>query len=102
MAIPQSIARELLGESPQLTLVERVLADGSRVMLARTVEHVEVYVAAEDRVVGPVEAYAYITRGGPVLINDSALSKLRIVIIDPFEGVWCFRDEVGKRERREL
>jgi hypothetical protein len=33
-------------------------------------------------------------------LNDALLSRLRVVIIDPFEGIWCFRDELGKRERR--
>jgi len=100
ITLPQHMARELFGEELRLVLVERVLADGSRTALARTVDQVDVYVVAEDRVEGPVKAYAYITRGGPVLINDNALSRLRIVIIDPLEGVWCFRDEVGRRERR--
>jgi len=37
-----------------------------------------------------------------VLLNDAVLSRLHIVIIDPFEGLWCFRDELGRRERRGL
>jgi hypothetical protein len=28
----------------------------------------------------------------------SRSSKLRIVILDLFEGVWCFRGEIGKRK----
>jgi hypothetical protein len=47
-----------------------------------------------------VKAYAYVTRGGFMLLNDALISKMRIVILDPLEGVWCFRDELGKRERR--
>jgi len=47
-----------------------------------------------------VKAYAYITRSSLILLNDVLISTLRIVIIDPFEGLWCFRDELGRRERR--
>jgi hypothetical protein len=49
---------------------------------------------------GPVKAYAYITRSPLILLNDALISALRVVIIDPFEGLWCFRDELGRRERR--
>jgi hypothetical protein len=70
-----------------------------RVFLPRTTKPLDLYIVTSDRVEGPVKAYAYITRGRVVLINDSALSALRVVIIDPRDGLWCFRDELGKRER---
>jgi len=54
----------------------------------------------EDGVRGPVKVVGYITREGPVLLNDVLLSSLRIVIIDPKEGIYCFREELGSRERR--
>jgi len=102
IAIPEHLARALMGEGAAVTLVERILADGSRTALARTEEAIDLYAMAEDRVEGPVKAHAYLTRGRVVLLSDSALSALRIVIIDPFEGIWCFRDELGRRERRGL
>jgi len=34
------------------------------------------------------------------LLNDKLLGRLRIVLIDFAEGVWCFRDELGREERR--
>lgn len=96
------IAREVLGDKPRTIVVERVLADGSRVMLARSEDPLDLYLVAEDRVVGPVKVYAYIVRSGFTLLNDATLSALKIVILDPKEGVWCFRDELGRYERRGL
>ncbi len=100
ITIPEYIARELLGEGVTLTLVDRLLADGSRVSLARTVEPLNLYLVAEDRIEGPIKVYAYIIRGRFILLNDSVLSTLRVVIIDPWKGIWCFRDELGKKERK--
>ncbi|RSN76691.1 hypothetical protein [Candidatus Methanodesulfokora washburnensis] len=100
IALPQELVRELIGEEPSVILVERVLADGSRALLPRLSNFLNAYLVTEDRVEGPVRSYAYITKGRFILLNDALLSRLRVVIIDPFEGVWCFRDELGKRERR--
>ncbi|MCX8205437.1 MAG: hypothetical protein N3H31_07305 [Candidatus Nezhaarchaeota archaeon] len=98
--IPLRLVKQLYGESPSVTLVERVLADGSRTLLAKCTKPLGVYVVTEDRVVGPVEAYAYASRAGFVLLNDKLLGRLGVAIIDPGEGLWCFRDEVGSRVRR--
>jgi len=100
LTLPQELTRELVGEAPGVVLVERVLADGSRVLLPKLTDPLEVYLVAEDRVEGPVKAYAYITRGRFILLNDALTSRLRIVILDPFEGLWCFRDELCRKERR--
>jgi hypothetical protein len=100
IALPQELVRELIGEEPSVILVERVLADGSRALLPRLSNPLNAYLVAKDRVEGPVKSYAYITKGRFILLNDALLSRLHVVIIDPFEGVWCFRDELGKRERR--
>jgi len=100
ITLPRALARELLGEGLSLTLVERVLADGSRVALARTTERLDVYLVAEGEVRGPVRARAYVVGGQLILLNDCLLSALRVVIIDPRDGIWCFREELGRRERR--
>jgi len=34
------------------------------------------------------------------LISDKLASKLGIVALDLGEGLWCFRDEIGKVARR--
>ena len=102
ITLPDSLARALLGDRSSFVFIDRVLADGTRIALARTVDPLQLYLVTEDRVEGPVKVYAYIVRGGVVLLNDSTLSALRVVIIDPREGIWCFRDEIGKKERRGI
>jgi hypothetical protein len=43
IVMPQELVRELIGESPTVMLVERVLADGSRVLLPRLTHPLDVY-----------------------------------------------------------
>lgn len=100
IVMPQELVARLVSGSPNVILVERVLADGSRVLLPRLVHPLDVYLVTEDRVEGPIKTHVYITRGRFILLNDALLSRLRIVILDPFEGIWCFKDEIGKKERR--
>lgn len=102
ITIPVDTAREVLGEGPRVIMVERVLADGTRVMLARSEDPLDLYLITDDRIEGPIRVYAYIVRSGFTLLNDATLSALKIVIIDPREGIWCFRDELGRYERRGL
>jgi len=97
--LPEPLARELLGNKPPTITVKRILADGSTINLVRCVEPVNVYVVTEDRVVGPVPAYPYISRISTVLLNDKLLGKLGIVLLDFGEGLWCFRDELGFKTR---
>jgi hypothetical protein len=68
---PQELLRELLGEVASVLLVERVLADGSRVLIPELTEPLEVYLVVEDRVEGPVKSYAYTTREEFILLNDA-------------------------------
>ena len=63
MVIPARVSEALFGPSPKVELVERVLADGSRVLLPRTLDTVDVYVVKEDCVAGPVKARAYLGEG---------------------------------------
>uniref|UniRef100_A0A7C5TH53 Uncharacterized protein n=1 Tax=Ignisphaera aggregans TaxID=334771 RepID=A0A7C5TH53_9CREN len=100
VVIPQEFVRELIGGESGVVLVERILADGSRVLLPKLLQPLDIYLVAEDRVEGPVKSFAYITRGKFILLNDALLSRISVVIIDPFEGIWCFKDEIGKKERR--
>ena len=100
ITLPETLAKELLGETPSLILIDKILADGTRTLLPKTKESLDLYVVTEDRVEGPIKVKAFIVRSRAILINDSATSALHIVIIDPKEGIWCFRDELGKRERR--
>jgi len=102
LTLPHEFIKELLGENPKVVLVEKTLADGNKVLFPKIIEPINVYVITDERIKGPIKAYCYITRGKFILLNDALLSALNIVIIDPFEGIWCFRDEIGKKERRSL
>jgi len=33
------------------------------------------------------------------IISDRLAYELRLVILDPFNGLWCLRDEIGKKIR---
>ncbi len=96
----QETIRSLFGGEISTIPSEKILANGSRIVLTRTTNPLDLYVVTEDRVEGPVKVYAYIVSSDFILINDRALSSLRIVVIDPYTGTWCFRDEIGKRERK--
>jgi hypothetical protein len=98
--IPQSILESMVSSSVTLDVVERVLADGTRVTLRRMVEPVDVMVVEDDRVVGPVKARAIVSRRGPLILNDRLLDELKIVILSPGRGLWCFIDEINVRVRR--
>lgn len=41
-------------------------------------------------------------RADEVLLSDKLVSKLGIVLLDIGEGIWCFKDEIGKTVRRSL
>jgi len=104
LLVPVDVARAL-GCYPELpagaVIKEYVLADGSRTRLIRVRGAVEVSVVEEDRVVGGVTADLVISeRAEEVLISDKLADELRIVIIAAGEGLWCFRDELGRKVRR--
>lgn len=100
--VPLSLARELrLEEYAQPEIYMKILGDGREVEFTRYRQAVEVYVVAEDRVEGPVRASVLVSpRARYTLLNDKLLGALKIVLIDFGEGVWCFRDELGRRERK--
>ncbi len=112
----ESINPELLipvdvGESLQLYPVlpsgsevrEYVLADGSRARLIKIPSVLEVSVVTEDRVVGPVKCDVVLAeRASEVLVSDKLADAFNISIIAIGEGLWCFRDELGKRVRESV
>jgi len=103
LLVPSEMA-EALGVYPNVkeAVVERYRAvGGSEVRMLRLREAGEVEVLAEGRSSQPVRCDLVVSEGeDELIISDKLASKLGIVIIDPGEGVWCFRDELGKRERR--
>lgn len=106
LLVPEGVASEL-GLYPRLPagaeVREYMLADGSRSKLVRLRGAVRVSAVTEDRVVGPVEADLVIAEGAEEpLISDKLSDALQIAAIAIGEGLWCFRDELGKRIRRSL
>ena len=102
--LPQAVAKRLeLHEVGEPETRVKVTGDGREVSLLVYREAVMVYVIAEDRVEGPVAATAVVSPGARyVLLNDKLAGRLKIVLLDFGEGTWCFRDELGKRERSSL
>ena len=100
--IPQTLVKDLkLSEvcEPETTI--KILGDGREIQLLKYRNSVNVYVLTEDRIEGPITCSVVVS---PylryVLLNDKLLGLLKIVLLDFAEGIWCFRDELGKRERR--
>lgn len=102
--VPSSVARNL-SLYPQLpqgaTVKEYRLADGSSSKLIKISKTISVYALEEDRMVGPVESSLTIAeRAEEPLISDKLAGKLGIVALDFGEGLWCFKDEVGRLTRK--
>jgi len=100
--LPFSIAERLaLGEVAEPEVARKALGDGSEAVLLRYRDTAKVYVVEEDRVEGPVQAHVLASpRALYPLLNDKLLGRMRIVLLDFAEGTWCFRDELGRRERK--
>jgi hypothetical protein len=102
--IPPDVAKQLkLHEVGEPEMFTKVTGDGREVELPGYRTATNVYVITADRVEGPVTSTALLPpRARHVLFNDKLLGKLKIVLLDFGEGIWCFRDELGKKERRSL
>ncbi|RLF04232.1 MAG: hypothetical protein DRK00_07170 [Thermoprotei archaeon] len=102
--LPLDIVKRLkLHEVTEPEAHVKITGDGREVSLLRYRRAVKVYILADDRVEGPVTSSVVVSPGARyVLLNDKLLGRLRIVLLDFGEGIWCFRDELGKRERSSL
>jgi len=102
--IPLDTAKKLnlhLLSEPEI--FTKITGDGREVGLLRYKDSVNIYVLAKDRIEGPVKSSVLVSsKGRYILLNDKLLSKLNISLIDFGEGIWCFRDELGKKERRSI
>ena len=102
IVLPQNVINDLkLNEVAESRISRKITGDGREIQFVRFENSVEVYLIAEDRTEGPIIADAITTHGARyVLLNDKLLGAFRIVLLDFAEGIWCFRDELGKKERR--
>jgi len=102
LAVPARVARELaLREVAEPEPASKLTGDGRVASMVRYPCSVKVYVLGGDRVEGGVVSDVLtLPAVGHVLLNDKLLGRLGIVIVDAGEGLWCFRDEMGRRIRR--
>ena len=100
--MPPSMAEQLkLHELGQSEMFPKITGDGREVELPGYKAATKVYVVAEDRVEGFFSTNVRLSpRARHILFNDKLLSKLKIVLLDFGEGIWCFRDELGRKERK--
>ena len=67
------------------------------------VGEVMVKLVLDDRETEEVRAVGTMLLGeDEVLISDRLASVLGIVILDPYEGLWCVKDELGKKVRKSV
>jgi len=101
LILPVEVAQELglLGEARMLEAFE--VAGGGRALGYRITRPVEVELVLEDREPIRVEALVTVMPGEEeAVMSDFLSSELGIVILDARRGLWCLRDEIGRKERR--
>jgi len=101
---PELIIPPPLADILRLTgsgVAEYRLVGGGGASGLRVDEVLKVSLVLGDRDTDEVDAVGTVLPGeDEVIISDRLASKLGIVIIDPYEGLWCLRDEVGRKVRR--
>ena len=69
-------------------------------LIYRLKEGVDVKVLADDRDTPIIKLTPVVSESVDyVILSDKALTELGIVIIDAGNGIWCFRDELGRAFR---
>ena len=106
LLIPRDVAKDL-GLYPSIPVEsevkEYVLADGSRRTLIRIPNAIEVSVVTDDRIVGPIKASVVIAEHAEEpLISDKLSDALGIVALAIGQGLWCFKDELGRKTRKTI
>lgn len=106
LVISRSIAEEL-GIYPNLPPNTRIVryrtASGRIEEFLRIENCAEVQIVEPDRVSDSVRVNVVISPYISIcLLSDKLISALKIVLIDAGEGLWCFRDELGKRVRTSV
>ena len=84
-------------------IAEYRVAGGGVTLGARISEELRVSLVLEDRELCEVPAVGTVLPGeDEVIVSDKLASTLGIVILDPYEGLRCLRDELGKKVRRSV
>ncbi len=103
IVVPLRLA-ELLGltETP-MAIEDLSVAGGGKTLGYRVEEALVVELILGDR--EPVEAKVTMTilpGEDEAILSDNLSSKLNIAIIDPHRGLWCLKDEIGKKVRTSV
>ena len=99
IVLPPALA-EALGLEPSTEVSSYSVAGGGLASAFRGRELVNVELALGDVEAGGVDAVASIMPGeNEVIVSDRLAHELGIVIIDPYTGEWCLRQELGVRIR---
>jgi len=97
--IPPSLAETL--NISGTSIAEYRVAGGGATSGIRVDEDISVKLILPDRTTEEVKAVATILPGeDEVIISDKLASSLGIVILDPYKGLWCLRDELGRKIRK--
>ncbi len=98
--LPPPVA-DAIGLRPSTTLASYVAAGGGSVTAVRGDGPVSVQLLLEEGEGPRADAVASIVPGEEeVLLSDRLTHDLGIAIVDPYEGLWCLRGELGSRLRR--
>lgn len=98
--LPPSIAKSL-GVFTVGAIEDFEVAGGGRAVGCRLEKPIEVELGIKDRPVKRVKTKVTVLYGeSEVIIGDRLASALGIVILDPYRGLWCLRDEFGKKSRK--
>ena len=102
--VDSKIAKELgyYPKFPKETSIETyTMAGSTEIKLIHIKNAVTVQVLTEDRPSSEVSSDLVISeKESDVLISDKLASKLSIVLLDIGGGIWCFKDEIGKKARK--
>ena len=100
LLVSREVATRLrLRELVEPEVAYKVTGDGRRVALLRYPSSAKVSLIDESPPAVVVDVL--VAEGARrLLMNDKLISALSVVVIDPSEGLWCFKHELGHRVRR--
>jgi hypothetical protein len=100
---PVKIAEDLglWPETKEATMEYYKVAGGEEIRVVRLKKVAKVEILAEEHASQSVLCDLAVSEGEEeLIIGDKLISKLGLVMIDAGEGIWCFKDEIGKKERK--
>ena len=98
--MPLRLAEELQLLSGGASIEDFSTAGGGLISGYRAEEPAEVELVLEDRELPAIRVpITVLLRETEVIMSDRLASDLRIVVLGPWRGIWCLRDELGTKER---